>query len=199
MWLQTEPMETRERNKTNAGKRTMVEEEKNKLLVLVTYTIKTGCVKSPFFPRFHERKRALLLSLFFIFGFHVCTHTKKVRFPTAVPIPQRRSADNILASALICPFWTFLTPSASVVSPFPRSVVLVDASRRKFSGDVFWPCAVGRSVIVSNLRSFGDFLVRCLRAGGELKLSPTGLECWLRGNSLSTQGMWSMTEKKEMT
>ena len=180
-------MEIRKKKKTGEARQGR---KKNKLQVLVTYTIKTGCVMSPFFP--FSWKRALLS-----FSFVSCLYThKKSPISHCSPIPQRRRADNILASALIWPFWTFLTPSASVVSPFPRSVVLVDASLRKFSGDGLWPCAIGRSVIVSNLRSCGDFLVRCLRTGGEPKVSPIGLEYWLRGNSLSTQGMRSMTEKK---
>jgi hypothetical protein len=94
-------MEIRKKKRKKDGKRTM-EEENNKLLVLVTYTIKLVVLSLLFFP-FSWKKDSPAAFLFF-FCFHVCTHTKKVRFPTAVPIPQRRRADNILASALICPF-----------------------------------------------------------------------------------------------
>lgn len=59
--------------KKSWGKRTM-EEEKNKLLVLVTYTIKT-CVMSPFFSVFMKEKRALLSLFCFMF-----VQTKKSDF-----------------------------------------------------------------------------------------------------------------------
>ena len=56
--------------------------KKNKLLVLVTYTIKTGCVMSPFPPVFVKEREPCCFPFFF--WFQVCTHTKKVRFPIAV-------------------------------------------------------------------------------------------------------------------
>ena len=46
LWLQTEPMEVRKKK----GWGSAPGKKKNKLLFLVTYTIKTGCVMSPFFP-----------------------------------------------------------------------------------------------------------------------------------------------------
>ena len=83
------------------GKRTM-EEKKNKLLVLVTYTIKTGCVMSPFPPVFVKEREPCCFPFFFLVS-SLYTH-KKSPISNCSPIPQRRRADNILASALICPF-----------------------------------------------------------------------------------------------
>lgn len=59
--------------------------------------------------------------------------------PNSTPGIHRRRAESILARALIWPFCTFLTPSPSslpLLKPIPpRSVVLVEASLRRCSGD----------------------------------------------------------------
>jgi hypothetical protein len=58
----------------------MEEEKNNKLLVLVTYTIKTGCVMSPFPPVFMKEREPCCFPFFFLGFMFVHTHKKKSDF-----------------------------------------------------------------------------------------------------------------------